>query len=103
MRSPQTIGDELPEPGTCTRHLILAVGDHQLTYFPGVTKPCPDGPRQRDQNFAPSPDTSIILTSPAPEARCAVAAMSSVRVITARRMVRIVPESRRPEYMTVDD
>ena len=39
------------------------VGDQRSVYCPAGTWPCPDGPRQRDQYFAPSPVTSIIFTS----------------------------------------
>src|SRR5688572_23597994 len=64
MRSPHTIGDELPLPGTVTLH-ALVFGDHLSTYWPAGTRPCPDGPRHRVQYFAPSPSTSIRRTSSA--------------------------------------
>ena len=67
-RSPQTMGDELPSPGTRTFHLTLRVGDQVLAYLPGATSPCPDGPRHRGQNRAPSPATSISRTSSARDA-----------------------------------
>src|SRR5690606_28331953 len=60
MWSPQTIGEECPRPGTAVFHFTPSVGDHVSRYFPVLTIPWPDGPRQRDQYFAPSPSTSII-------------------------------------------
>src|SRR6187431_1308216 len=63
MRSPQTMGDELPRPGTATFHWTPAVADHLSVYCPAGTWPCPVGPRHRDQYFAPSPVTSSIRTS----------------------------------------
>src|SRR5688572_27357557 len=60
--SPQTIGDELPRPGTGFFHTTLSVADHESGYVP-VTSPCPDGPRHTGQYFAPSPSTVTIRTS----------------------------------------
>src|SRR5688500_62017 len=62
MRSPHTIGDELPLPGTVTFHSAVDA-DHLSVYWPAGTWPCPEGPRQRGQYFAPSPSTSMIRTS----------------------------------------
>src|SRR5687768_15782691 len=84
MRSPQTIGDELPVPGTATRHLTFEVGDQVLAYLPGATMPCPEGPRHRGQNLAPSPVTGSIRTSPL----CDSSAPVEARNVTTR--VRVV-------------
>src|SRR5687767_14912469 len=62
MRSPHTIGDELPLPGTVTFQTAVDA-DHLSVYCPAGTLPWPEGPRQRGQYFAPSPATSIIRTS----------------------------------------
>src|SRR5687767_5100207 len=63
MRFPQMIGDECPSPGTGTFHFTPSVGDHLSRYLPALTMPCPDGPRQRVQYFAPSPSTSIMVAA----------------------------------------
>ena len=60
--SPQTIGDELPRPGTGFFQTTFSVADHVSGYVP-VTSPCPDGPRHTGQYFAPSPSTATIRTS----------------------------------------
>src|SRR5689334_16594148 len=67
MRSPQTIGDELPPPGTGTFQAMFWVADQVSGYPVPLASPCPDGPRQRGQYFAPSPSSATILT-PSPGA-----------------------------------
>src|SRR4051794_10220829 len=76
IRSPHTIGDELPRPGTVVFH-TPDFAFHVSAYVPGATWPCPDGPRQRGQYFAPSPVTSIMRTSPGAAASIAAATRSA--------------------------
>src|SRR5690606_34407332 len=73
-RSPQMTGDEFPDPGTGAFQTTLVVGDHVSTYPESAASPCPDGPRQRGQYFAPSPSTATMRT---PES-CATAPGRSV-------------------------
>src|SRR5215510_2661528 len=49
--------------------------------------PCPDGPRQRGQNFAPGPDTSIMRTSEG-AVETATAQAATRRMATAARATR---------------
>ena len=49
MRSPHTIGDECPRPGTGRFHRTLTVSDQRSGYPVPSTTPCPEGPRQRGQ------------------------------------------------------
>src|SRR5262245_29310694 len=62
IRSPQTIGEEWPRPGTAVFHKIFSVADHLSGYPEPDANPCPEGPRHRGQYRAPSPSTPIIAT-----------------------------------------
>jgi hypothetical protein len=61
-RSRQTIGEELPRPGTGVFQRTFWVADHVSGYVLPLTIPWPEGPRQRGQYRAPSPSTEIICT-----------------------------------------
>src|SRR5689334_11207865 len=84
MRSPQTIGDELPRPGTVTFQRPLLAFQVSV-YGPGDARPWPDGPRQRDQYFAASPVASSIRTSAGAANTAAVAATITPRA--SRRFI----------------
>jgi hypothetical protein len=49
MRSPHTMGDELPLPGTGVFHRMFWVADQVSGYSLPFASPCPDGPRHRGQ------------------------------------------------------
>ena len=83
MLSPQTIGDEWPRPGTGTFHFTRSVADHLSVYFPFLTMPWPEGPRQRVQYFAASPSTSIIDTVSKAES-AATAPATAARTVRVR-------------------
>src|SRR4030095_9594095 len=61
-RSRQTIGEELPRPGTGVFQRTFWVADHVSGKVLPVTIPWPEGPPQRAQYRAPSPSTEIICT-----------------------------------------
>src|SRR6187551_520155 len=84
------MGEELPLPGTATFHFTESVADQESVYFPSREWPWPDGPRQRDQYFAPSPVTSTILTSFAASGRTAGGPASEARRAATRMVGRIM-------------
>src|SRR5262245_15494083 len=90
MRSFQTIGDELPRPGTVTFQSAV-VCDHLSVYWPGATWPWPEGPRHRGQYFAPSPTTSIIRTSTEAADSTEIPRATESTEITDRAVCFIVP------------
>src|SRR5262245_28968482 len=62
IRSPQTIGEEWPRPVTLVRQRMFCLSDQVSMYPESDATPWPDGPRQRDQNFAAAASTPIMRT-----------------------------------------
>ena len=88
MRSSQTMGDEWPRPGTGTFQRTFSVSDQRSGYPVPSTTPCPDGPRQRDHQRAPSPSGGTMRTpaeSWAAAGGARAASMPSATVMAARR------------------
>src|SRR5262249_18057450 len=60
MRSPQTIGEELPVPGMVARHAIPSVSVHWTGTCLSLEMPSPFGPRKRGQFSACAANTAQV-------------------------------------------
>src|SRR5262245_16297815 len=92
MRSPHTIGDELPLPATRTFHKTFCVADHVSGYPVPGARPWPDGPRHRGQYRAASPSSATIRMAAVacPINRGAGDNIATPAAITRRRIERVI-------------
>jgi hypothetical protein len=83
MRSPHTIGDALPRPGTATFHLMFLEVDHSVGGFPWGATPLASGPRHWCQLLAFCSSNSPAWSETAENHRIAVQPIDVSFVIVA--------------------